>query len=99
MRGTTDPSPGGPSRWFVIVELMSPVAARVAILTVSALIVFGVMGVTLLRVLPGPRQPADFLVIGTLATLVTLAALFVAIIAGGPKMRDIFYKRRQKPGP
>jgi len=99
MRGTTDPSPRGRSRWFVIVELMSPLVARVAILTVSALIVFGVVGVSLLQVLPGPHQPADFLVIGTLATLVTLAALFVAIIAGWLKMRDIFYKRRQKPGP
>lgn len=78
---------------------MSPVAARVAILTVSALIVFGVVGATLLQVLPGPHQPADFLVIGTLATLATLAALFVAIIAGWLKMRDIFYKRRHKPGP
>jgi uncharacterized BrkB/YihY/UPF0761 family membrane protein len=99
MRGTTDPSPRGPSRRFVIVELMSRVAARVVIVTVSALIVFGVVGAILLQVLPGPRQPSDFLVIGTLATLATLAALFVAIIAGGPKMRDIFYKRRQKPGP
>ena len=73
-------------------------AVRVAILTVSALIVFGVVGATLLRVLPGPHQPADFLVIGTLATLVALAALFVAMIAGRTKKRDIFYKRRQKPG-
>jgi len=78
---------------------MSSVAARVAILTVLALIVFGVVGAILLRVLPGPHQPADFLVIGTLATLATLAALFVTIIAGWLKMRDIFYKRRQKPGP
>ena len=77
---------------------MSPVAARVAILTVSAVIVFGVVGATLLRVLPGPHQPADFLVIGTLATLATLAALFVAIVAGWLKTRDIFYRRRQKPG-
>ena len=77
---------------------MSPVV-RVAILTVSALIVFGVVGAVLLKVLPGPHRPADFLVIGTLATLVALAALFVAIIPGWLKTRDVFYKRRQKPGP
>ena len=76
---------------------MSPVV-RVAILTVSALIVFGIVGAVLLQVLPGPHRPADFLVIGTVATLAALAALFVAIIPGWLKTRDIFYKRRQKPG-
>lgn len=78
---------------------MSPVVVRVAILSVSALIVFGVVGAVLLQVLPGPHRPADFLVIGTLATLAALAALFAAIIPGWLKTRDIFYKRRQKPGP
>lgn len=78
---------------------MTSVGMRVAILAVSALIVFGVVGAILLKILPGPHGPADYLVIGTGSTLVTLAALFFAIIGGWLKMRDVFFKRRQKPGP
>jgi len=77
---------------------MFPLAARIGILALSALIVFGVVGAILLRVLPGPHRSTDFFVIGTVSTLAALGALFVAVITGWLKSRDIFYKRRQKPG-
>lgn len=50
--------------------------------------------VILLRVLPGPHKPSDYLVIGTLATFICLLVVFlvVATAAGGPK--NLFRKRR-----
>lgn len=75
-------------------------AARVAIFLASALVVFGVVAAILLQILPGPHGPADYLVIGSVATLAALAVLFVVTITGWLKVRDIFfYKRRRKPGP
>jgi hypothetical protein len=76
---------------------MFSVGARVAILSASALIVFAVVAAVLFQVLPGPHGPADYLVIGSVATLAALSVLFVVTIAGWLKMRDIFYKRRRKP--
>ena len=73
---------------------MSPLV-RVSILTVSALIVFGVVGAVLLKILPGPHRPADFLVIGTLATLATLAAVGILFIltlyVGGVSFYRLFW--------
>jgi hypothetical protein len=76
---------------------MLSVGARVAILSASVLIVFGVVSAVLFQILPGPHGPVDYLVIGSVATLAALSALFAVTIAGWLKMRDIFYKRRRKP--
>jgi uncharacterized membrane protein len=73
-------------------------AARVAILATAALIIFGIVATVLLKVLPGPFRATDYLVIGVVSTLAALVTLFITVIAGWLKMRDVFYRRRQKPG-
>lgn len=75
---------------------MSPLAKRIAVLSIAGLLVFLVVAALLLRLLPGPHRPADYLLAGSAATLAALAALFVAVIAGWLKARDIFYRRRRK---
>lgn len=65
-------------------------------LSVAAFLVFGVVAAVLLRLLPGPHRPTDYLLVGTAATLSALVALFVAVVTGWLKMRDIFYRRRPK---
>ena len=44
---------------------------------------FAVSVVVLMRVLPGPHRPTDYLVIGTLATFACLAVLFVLNLTAG----------------
>jgi hypothetical protein len=76
---------------------MSSLGARVAVLVAAGFIVFGVVAAVLTQVMPGKRGPTDYLVIGGVATLAALAAVFVTLITGYMKTRDIFFRRRQKP--
>ncbi len=76
---------------------MSSLGARVAILASAGLIIFGVVAAIMLKLLPGPLRPTDYLVVGAVATFVSLAAVFVALITGYLKVRDVFFRRRQKP--
>jgi len=69
---------------------------RGLILGLAAICVFAVVAVVLLEVMPGPLHPSDYLVIGSVATLVALLALFLALISTTLKASDIFFKRRKK---
>lgn len=75
-----------------------PAAARIAILATAALIIFGVVAAILLKLIPGPLRAVDYLVIGVISTMAALAGVFVTLIAGWLRMRDVFFRRRQKPG-
>ena len=68
---------------------------RKLILAAGFLMVFIVTILILLRFMPGLRQPADYLVIGTLATLVCILLGFVVFLFGRPKRSDLFYKRKK----
>ena len=50
-------------------------------LALALIAVFLATSAILVNVLPGPHKPADYLVIGGVATLVCLALLFVVVIA------------------
>ena len=50
----------------------------------------------LLRTMPGPLKDSDYLVIGTVATMVSLLALFVLLITTSGKRSQVFFKRRKK---
>ncbi len=63
------------------------------------LMVFFVTVLILLRFMPGMRRPADYLVIGTLATLVCILLAFVVFLSGNAKRSQMFYKRKKRnPG-
>jgi hypothetical protein len=58
-------------------------------------VLFVVTVFILLRIMPGPHRPTDYLVIGTLATFVCLAAFFVLNLITSGKPGEQFYKRRK----
>lgn len=72
---------------------------RVRILGLAVMVIFVSVTALLMRLIPGPRKDSDFLVIGSVATLVSLGAAFVMVITttGKPgRFSDIFFKRRRK---
>ena len=75
---------------------MSPALRNVA-LGVGVVVVFVATVAILLQVIPAPRKETDYLVIGGVATLVSMAALFVALITTVFPSADTFFKRRRRP--
>lgn len=73
--------------------------ARVVALTLGFLVIFGAVITILFAVMPGPYAELDYFVIGAVATLVSLLALFFILVATWAKSSDIFFKRRRQPGP
>jgi hypothetical protein len=69
---------------------------RGLILGVVAACVFVVVAAILLRFMPDPLHESDYLVIGSVATLVSLLVLFLMLVSTTLKSSDIFFKRRKK---
>jgi hypothetical protein len=69
---------------------------RGLILGLGAACVFVVVAAILLRLMPGPLRESDYLVIGSVATLVSLLVLFLALVSTTLKSSNIFFKRRKK---
>jgi hypothetical protein len=65
-------------------------------LGVGAFCVFVVVAAILLRFTPGPLRDSDYLVIGSIATLVSLLALFLLLVTTSKRSSNIFFKRRKK---
>lgn len=72
---------------------------KTGILGVAVLAIFVTVTAILLKLMPGPRKDSDYLVIGSVATLVSLAAVFVLVISTARKsgkLSSVFFKRRRK---
>jgi predicted outer membrane lipoprotein len=69
---------------------------RGLILGLAVACVFVVVAAILLRLMPAPLRESDYLVIGSVATLVSLLALFVVLVSTSMKSSDIFFKKRKK---
>jgi Na+/melibiose symporter-like transporter len=52
----------------------------------------------LIRLLPGPHTERDYFIIGCMATLISLVALFLIVISTSIKTPNPFFKRRKRPG-
>ena len=55
---------------------------RPAALIASACMAFAIFAVALIRVLPAPHSRADYLIVGTLATLAGLITIFAGLALG-----------------
>lgn len=64
-------------------------------LIAGVILVFGVVAAVLAKLMPAPLNDSDFLVIGSVSTLVALLVLFFGLV--GIKGGGIFFKRRKKP--
>ena len=69
---------------------------RTLLLVLGVLCIFVVVAAIMIRVMPSPLKDSDYLVIGTVATLVSLLALFFGLISTTYRSRDTFFKRRKK---
>jgi hypothetical protein len=69
---------------------------RTLALAVGVFFVFGAVSAIMLRFTPAPLKDSDYLVIGSVATLVALLVLFFGLVGTSVKNRDTFFKRRKK---
>jgi Na+/melibiose symporter-like transporter len=74
-------------------------SVRIASLVGAVLIIFTVTVLIALRVLPGPHSEVDYLVIGSIATFISLVVVFFVLNSTWLKSRDLFYTRRRKAAP
>jgi hypothetical protein len=69
---------------------------RTLVLVLGVLCVFGVVAAIMIKVMPAPLKDSDYLVIGSVATLVSLLTLFFGLVSTSLKSSDTFFKRRKK---
>jgi ABC-type Fe3+-siderophore transport system permease subunit len=70
---------------------------RTLVLILGVICVFAVVALIMVKIMPGPLKDSDYLVIGSVATLVALLALFFGLVSTSMKASDVFFKRRKKP--
>ena len=61
-----------------------------------AICVFVVVAAVMLKVMPGPLKESDYMVIGSVATLVALGSVFLVLVSTTMKSTDVFFKKRRK---
>lgn len=66
---------------------------RIAIVVIAALVAFVASAALLLVLMPEPVEDADYLLAGSVATLVALLVLFLGLTR---KTGDVFFKKRPK---
>ena len=69
---------------------------RQIILVLSGVCVFAVVAAVMVAIMPAPLKDSDYLVIGSVATLVALLVMFLALLATRLKSPDPFFKKRRK---
>ena len=68
---------------------------RYITLGLAAGCVFVVVAAVLIKLMPAPLHESDFLVIGSVATLVALLVLFLVLLST-TKSSNVFFKKRRK---
>jgi len=66
---------------------------KTILIAVGALLVFGAVAAIILRFMPKPIEDSDYLVAGSVATLVAILVLFLGLV---PRSGDVFFKKRKK---
>ena len=69
---------------------------RQMILILGGVCVFAVAAAVIVAIMPSPLKDTDYLVIGSIATLVSLLVMFLVLIATRLKSPDPFFKKRRK---
>jgi len=72
---------------------------KTRILALAVLVIFVTVTAILLKLIPGPRKDSDYLVIGSIATLISLAVIFLLAVTTNTKpgrTSEVFFKRRRK---
>jgi hypothetical protein len=69
---------------------------RQTILILAGVCVFAVSAAVMVAIMPSPLKDSDYLVIGSVATLISLLVMFLALIGTRLKTPDPFFKKRKK---
>ena len=69
---------------------------RTLALALAVVMVFAAVAVIMLKLMPAPLKDSDYLIIGSVATMVSLLMLFVLMVATSGKASSVFFKRRKK---
>ena len=69
---------------------------RQILLILGGVCVFGVAALVMVTIMPAPLKDSDYLVIGSVATLMALLVMFLILIATRMKTPDLFFKKRRK---
>ncbi len=64
-------------------------------LGLAAVCVFAVVVGVMLTVMPQPLKESDYMIVGSVATMVSLVVLFLVVISTA-KSREVFFKKRRK---
>ncbi|MEP7351717.1 MAG: hypothetical protein ABI824_00655 [Acidobacteriota bacterium] len=62
----------------------------------AVLLTFAGAAWVMMKILPAPLEPFDFMLIGTVATLLAMLVLFLIAVWPSLKSGDVFVKRRRK---
>ena len=57
---------------------------------------FATISVLMVKILPEPLQAFDFMLVGTVATLVSMLVLFLMLVGPRLKTGGVFVKRRKR---
>ena len=77
----------------------SPHLNRILTVAGGIALVYGAVVLIGLKVLPDPHSSTDYLVIGGIATFISMVILFVVLITGFTRSPDVFYKVKKKDEP
>ncbi|MGH9592014.1 MAG: hypothetical protein ACRD5L_02910 [Bryobacteraceae bacterium] len=69
---------------------------QVLLLGLGGACVFAVTAAVMIRVMPAPLKDSDYLVIGSVATVLSLLVLFLVMVSTKLKTSGVFFKRRKK---
>jgi hypothetical protein len=65
----------------------------------GALAVFAAVTFVLIQILPKPLKPIDYMVVGSVATLISLVVVFFILIAIWMRSPEVFFKRKKPTEP
>jgi len=75
---------------------MSSNVSRAMTLGGAALSIFLVLVILLLQAVPGPHTEVDYLLIGSISTLSSMAVVFLVVIKTWIRDPEPFFKKRKK---
>jgi hypothetical protein len=77
---------------------MAPNVSRALLLAGIGVALFGISAFVMILLLPGPHTEKDYFIIGCMATLMSLVAVFLIVVTTWIKTPNLFPKRRKPPG-
>lgn len=69
---------------------------RYILLGLCGVAAFAAVAAIMIQLMPSPMKDSDYLVVGSVATLVALLVLFLGLVTGTLKSSDVFFRRRPK---